>query len=291
MNESSLGLALVNILLGHVWVLLLLVGAGICLAVAKYWISAYAFCAALAMYGFNMSGFSAVEKPGPKSDSDWSISVLSISVRSSNPEVGMLLNEVLNNGYDIIALQELQDHKLLADVLLKYPEYQAYYQTGKSTAILSRFPAVEHLHIKNLQRVIVKIDAQTSMAVYNLHAPKFSSNLEHYNKFFADLLAEVASSSQDNMLIMGDFNSTQHNYWRRQLLSFGLQSALHNSGRGWLGTFPTEHRRYGMFFPFLSIDDVYSRGVELIGAQVLDKHYGSDHYPVHVVMHITDTVN
>lgn len=286
MNESSLWLALLNILLGNLWALLLFSAAGICLVFAKYRLSACGLFAALAVYGLSMSGFFSAEKQSPENHSAKTISVLSVSVRSSNLQVDVLLNEVLKGSYDIIALQELQDQKLLKEILLQHPEYQVYYQSGKSTAILSRFPAVEHAHIKNLQRVIVKLDQKTSLALYNLHAPKFSSNLAQYNTFFADLLIEVESAAQENILIIGDFNSTKHNYWRSKLSSFGFRSALHDSGRGWLGTFPSKHRRYGMLFPFLSIDDIYGKGVELMSAQVLDNHYGSDHYPVHAVLRI-----
>lgn len=286
MTESSLSFALLNMLLGNIWALLLVAGAGICLLGAKFRLSAFAFLAALGVFGLSMSGFSSADKHLTDSDTAKTISVLSVSVRSSNPHVDTLLHAVLKGGYDIIALQELRDQKLLTEILRQYPEYQGYFKHGKSTVILSRFAAVEHTHIKNVQRVIVQIDEHTRLALYNLHAPKFSKNLAQYNMFFAGLLSDVEASQQSNILIIGDFNSTQHNYWRTKLPGLGFSSALHDSGRGWLGTFPTKNRRYGMLFPFLSIDDIYGKGVELVSAQVLDKHHGSDHYPVHSVLRV-----
>lgn len=282
--ENSLWMAFLNLLMEQIWAIIFFFAAGISLARGRYKKTAVWLLGMGSAYVVNMSGFlSPILKP-VQAGSITDISVVSVSVRSSNPQVGMLLAEMLKGGYDIVAVQELQDQKLMLDVLKNYPGYFCYYQPGKSTVVLSRFPAVESIHLKNVQRVTLQIDPDNTLQVYNLHAPKYSSNLALYNKFFAGVFQSIENNQQGKIVIAGDFNSTQNNYWRGKLPSLNFSSALHDAGSGWLATFPTKYRSYGFLFPFVSIDDIYVKNMKLISGDVLGKYYGSDHHPVHAML-------
>jgi endonuclease/exonuclease/phosphatase (EEP) superfamily protein YafD len=83
------------------------------------------------------------------------------------------------------------------------------------------------------------------------------------------------------VVVMGDFNSVETNYWRQVLHNeFMFTGALTHIGRGFINTFPSKHRIYGGVIPFISIDEIYHRGINGMSGEVLSDYLGSDHYPV-----------
>ncbi len=86
------------------------------------------------------------------------------------------------------------------------------------------------------------------------------------------------------VLVVGDFNSTRHQ-WAYRHLAQGLQNALTQRGRGWNKTFPSQ-------FPLVQIDHVLASAEWTVtSAQVSplrENHAASDHRPVLVQLRFAD---
>lgn len=284
MIESSPLISLINLATGYALEGLLSLVACLALVLKRPILSAILILVAISAYTVKMYGFHQSKnhlQPG----SLHTLSIFSMSVRSSNPNLDKLLREIMKSEHDIIALQEVQDKKILKKYATENTNYHFYYQNNKSTVIISKFPAVEHKNINNLQKVILEVEENKTITIYNLHAPKFIKSSKYYNDFFTTLTNEVNFTSKQPTIIAGDFNSTKDNYWRKRLeKKQNFKSALHDAGSGWLATFPSKHRIYGFLFPFLSIDDIYVKNIGLITAKVIHEHHGSDHYPVYALL-------
>jgi endonuclease/exonuclease/phosphatase (EEP) superfamily protein YafD len=87
----------------------------------------------------------------------------------------------------------------------------------------------------------------------------------------ANSLAAVALSSEEPMILMGDFNSPPSSIAYRTL-STQLKDSFSSAGWGWGLTFPASH-------PFWRIDYIWCRGLTPVGCQVLQLP-ASDHRPV-----------
>ncbi|VVP27700.1 hypothetical protein PS900_04190 [Pseudomonas fluorescens] len=289
MIESTSISALLNLLLGYAAEIIFLFLAGISLAFKRLKWVLLCLAGSVFCFVFSMTGVHPVAstiKP-PSHETALDLDMLSVSIRSSNPRAKELLQQIIQDDYDIIALQEVSDTELISSVLKSRPDYYGFYNKDKATAIISKFEAIEHSYTKNIQKVTLKVRGNQELTLYNLHAPKFIYNISQYNLFFHELITEVSDNAQRNIVIAGDFNSTKENYWRRLLgSSKGFTSAVHDVGKGWLATFPTQHRVYGHLGSFLSIDDIYVKGLEVTAAKVLNQHYGSDHYPVNAQIRV-----
>lgn len=286
MIESSPLISLINLATGYILEGILFLLACLALVLKRPMLAASLLLAVFSAYTVKMYGFHQ-NKGLLRSDSLHTLSILSMSVRSSNPNLDNLLHEILKSKHDIITLQEVQDKEILKKHAEKNTNYHFYYQDKKSTVIISKFPAVEHKNINNIQKVTLEIVQNTKITIYNLHAPKFIKSSKYYNDFFSTLLREIKSNTMQPTIIAGDFNSTKDNYWRSELKkNQNFKSALHDAGSGWLATFPSKNRIYGFLFPFLSIDDIYVKNMDLITAKVIHEHHGSDHYPVYALLDI-----
>lgn len=88
----------------------------------------------------------------------------------------------------------------------------------------------------------------------------------------AEILARMIEKETLPVLVIGDLNSTAHN-WAYRRLSRGLQDAFRIAGRGWGATYHTK-------LPFVRIDFVLAGPeFEIVSAEVLGSRL-SDHRPL-----------
>ncbi len=272
--EQTLFHALWNVIIGFIPLLVLFI-AIFCTLIFRRWRVAGAL-SVLFVFVFVVLNFGfANENLAPD------LKIASFSVRSSNATAHAGVKSLLDMNNDIVAFQEVNEN-VRVNVIneVEGSGYFLHERFNKSTLLFSKYPIREQSYIGNIQRTL--IDYKEGIVIYNIHTPKYTSNIQYYNSFFSALVEAVKQEPDlTAIIIMGDFNSVSNNYWRSMLESeLGFKGALTDGGVGFLNTFPTKYRRYGKLVAFLSIDEVYIKGASSIVGRVYDEHFGSDHYPV-----------
>lgn len=274
MPEKTELLAWLNVLLSQ-WGAL---GGGafalVCALLSRKVLALIGVVFAVCSYVFCMTGYRGVSMDQVQVAS----SVVSASVYARNKTPDRFYDSVLALNPDIIFWQEVPDvQKMLQR---SQGSYFVAGQKQQGTLIFSRWPIESQRYIGNILLARVKGEAGKSLTLVSFHAPKFFVDIAGYNKFYRALLDELEHLKGESVIVGGDFNSTEFNYWRRVLRADGFGSALQDYGSGWLGTFPASGRPSLPGIPLVSIDDIYAGGLVLLRGEVLGESAGSDHYPV-----------
>jgi endonuclease/exonuclease/phosphatase (EEP) superfamily protein YafD len=127
-------------------------------------------------------------------------------------------------------------------------------------------------------RVVQKIEVEVgerTLRVIGLHAPR--PQLPEYNYFgYYEKLIPLLTSESGPVVIVGDFNATQHSHVYKRLKEGGLRSAHDDRGRGYATTWPNKR----WLVPPIRIDQAFvTRDVECINISE-GRGIGSDHKPL-----------
>jgi endonuclease/exonuclease/phosphatase (EEP) superfamily protein YafD len=228
---------------------------------------------------------SAVVSPGPvDAKSTASLRVFYVNANRYNQSRDELLAEVAAAHPDVVVFAEFwipwRPTMLKSPVMAAFPygtDLQSW--TRGDVIVRSRVP------IEDLQahwaggRVFIEFNVTFDgrpLHFLGLHSPRPMNMESHdYRGYWKDVLPAIAKRPRP-LVVLGDFNSTQHSRIYEQVTALGLRSVHELLGRGFVTTWPNGK----LWMPPIRIDHVFIspevecvRCVEGVGA-------GSDHRPL-----------
>jgi endonuclease/exonuclease/phosphatase (EEP) superfamily protein YafD len=185
---------------------------------------------------------------------------------------------------DVIVVAEI--HRTWLDTLLKSDILKTYrygtnlkYRHGRDISVFSRLPVSRMQLIEAEERVSIAVDiplGDETLRLFCVHSPRprFGARNE-YAEFWQEVVPTVAAEPRP-LVMLGDFNATQHSLVYKQLAADGLRSAHEDRGRGYATTWPNGRRPV----PPIRIDQaLLSADVECISITE-GEGPGSDHKPL-----------
>jgi len=129
----------------------------------------------------------------------------------------------------------------------------------------------------------IQLGAQT-LRLIGLHAPRpIGSPMYNYHGYWEQMIP-ILTGEQGPVVIVGDFNATEHSRVYRNLTADRLRSAHDDRGRGYAATWPNGQ----LWLPPIRIDQAFvSPEVECVRI-VEGEGRGSDHKPLIVDVQIRD---
>jgi vancomycin resistance protein VanJ len=225
-----------------------------------------------------------------RNNPDHSLKVVSFNVFQRNTDVGALIEIILDQDPDIVALQELTP-EVSSQMALILDDFYPYHTLDlhanmMGQGLLSRFPInqISDLPDYNYQSVQVE-SPEGSIRIFNIHSPTlfpstWKKDWQIQRSFFESLQTDIAAT-EGPLLVMGDFNTTpqSENY---AFLARNLSDTFIESGWGFGFSYPAKPK-FGISLPIplVRIDyifiDPHFRSYE---TRVLSESGGSDHRPV-----------
>jgi len=214
--------------------------------------------------------------------------VMTFNVNYANRNVADIADLIRAESPDVIAMQELTPglmRPLKAELASEYPYFLYDYRQGL-TGLISRHPLTAkpvHPVLRYNQRASIETPGGT-VTVWGVHlATALSQRGWEWQKDMAAAIAEEARQEAGPLIVLGDFNTTDHTETYR-LVADQLTDVHWSVGRGFGFTFP-DLRRYGANSPILGpvvrIDHIFVNDhFTPQGIHVIPSGYGSDHQPV-----------
>jgi endonuclease/exonuclease/phosphatase (EEP) superfamily protein YafD len=148
-----------------------------------------------------------------------------------------------------------------------------------SVNVFSRLPLTSEIQNWVDGRAMHTIEigvGEAKLRVVGLHAPRPSAGPRcNYRGYWQQMLP-LLTAGQGLLVVVGDFNATQHSAVYERLTSGGLQSAHEALGRGYATTWPNGH----YWLPPIRIDQAFlSEEVECLSITE-GRGRGSDHRPL-----------
>jgi endonuclease/exonuclease/phosphatase (EEP) superfamily protein YafD len=218
------------------------------------------------------------------------LTMMTFNVHQRNTDVEAIIELILREDADIVALQELTPEisSALAHAVRERYRYHTL-QPGRAASgqgLLSRYP-LTHVSLKSSYRhqSAVIQTPEGPVTLLNIHSPSlyplgWKRDWQGQRSFIQTLVDEV-SQIQGPLLVVGDFNTTplSENY---ALIRHRLQDAFAESGWGLGFSYPNT-RKFGLPVPHpvVRIDYIfYSEHLRSHETYVLRDSAGSDHRPV-----------
>ena len=220
---------------------------------------------------------SATQAPGQ-------VRIFYANVFGQNHEFGAMINEAIRADADVIVVAELTRPSVKE--LARSEAIKAYHY-GTNLArrhagdinVYSRLPVNRMQLIVSRNRVCIVVDlvlGNETLRLICVHSPKpLLDGANNYALFWQQMLPIIAEQLEP-LVVIGDFNATQHSLVYKQLTSGRLRSAHEDRGRGYAMTWPN-----GQWpLPPLRIDQaLLSPQVECVSI-VEGEGPGSDHKPL-----------
>jgi endonuclease/exonuclease/phosphatase (EEP) superfamily protein YafD len=151
--------------------------------------------------------------------------------------------------------------------------------------IFSKLPVVDEVQNWVTGRLVRSVDIQLGserLRVVGLHAhrPLYAPNYD-YAAYWKQMIPLLATEPRP-LLVIGDFNATQHSLVYRQLRAAGLRSAHDDRGRGFAATWPNGTA----WLPPIRIDQAFLSAEVECERIVEGRGLGSDHKPLIVDVRI-----
>jgi endonuclease/exonuclease/phosphatase (EEP) superfamily protein YafD len=182
---------------------------------------------------------------GAASSSD-RIRVFFANVFARNTEFDALLNEIADADPDVIVLVEFSRpwHAAFVDspVMAPYVHGSGRLKSHiNSVNVFSKLPLANEIQNWVQGRAVHTVDipiGSTSLRITGLHAPRplpgpKYNYFEHWGEMIPLLTVE-----QSPLVVVGDFNATEHSRVYKRLTESGLRSAHDDRGRGYATTWP-----------------------------------------------------
>lgn len=230
------------------------------------------------------------EYAGDPSGFDGDLKVVSYNLHFSEALKEILSDLQLISGIDVLLLQEAHEtalERISQRLKMNYVYFPAsVHQHGRNfgNAILSRWPLSDpekiilpHKNPRNGQiRVTTKASVEVGSRMIHVYSVHFETLWLGQAKRMEQIRAQVASITPEEELVVvgGDFNAITSGGMRRiEALFMHADISLATSALGsttnmpWIG---------------LSMDHIFSRGMQVLDAGVLRGTSGSDHLPIWV---------
>lgn len=218
------------------------------------------------------------------------VSVMTFNVHKRNMNTEAVIDAILSEDADIVALQETTQ-ELSANLSHALADRYPYNTLGggpfaEGQAMLSRFPLTPLSPSPDYRYQKVRIESPIgAFTVLNVHTPTlfpigWREDWEQQREFVR-VLAQEAVRVTGPLLVMGDFNTTpqSENYG---ILSQVLKDAFAERGSGFGMTYPASPK-LGIRLPWalVRIDYIFcSTQFSPIDVHVIARNGGSDHFPV-----------
>ena len=223
-----------------------------------------------------------------------SLRIFFANVLQTNRESDAMLQEIAAADPDVVVLAEWGWRW---DQAFQKSPLSAVYVHGISARqrhfgnvnIFSKLPL--HGEIQNwvtgrlVRTANIQLGSQT-LRVVALHAPRplYAPNYD-YSGYWNQMIPLLTTETRP-LLVIGDFNATEHSLVYQRLKAAGLRSAHDDRGRGYATTWPND----AYWLPPIRIDQAFlSREVECERI-VEGRGKGSDHKPLVVDVRIRDAV-
>jgi endonuclease/exonuclease/phosphatase (EEP) superfamily protein YafD len=206
------------------------------------------------------------------------------NVRSRNREWNGILDEIAAAKPDLVVLVEV--NRAWFDVLKQAQVMQPFVHgttLGEpfmgEVMVFSKLPISSHQRTWIVGRVCNVVDiplANAALRLFCLHSPRphISSPLGY--RVFWEKVTPLVAEQPTPLMVLGDFNATQHSLVYQRLTSLGLRAAHVDRGRGYATTWPNGRR----FLPPIRIDHaLVSSDVECLDITE-GVGWGSDHKPL-----------
>jgi endonuclease/exonuclease/phosphatase (EEP) superfamily protein YafD len=220
---------------------------------------------------------SATEKPQ-------SVRVFYANVLGQNLEINPMIDEAIGSNADVIVLAEMQRPwypELAKSEALKEYRYgtQLQHRHEGDVNVFSRLPIrrLQLIKLGNRTSVVADLALENeTLRLFCLHSPRpIVDGAGEYVLFWRQM-EPILAEQLEPIVVVGDFNATQHSLVYEQLMSGHFRSAHEDRGRGYATTWPNGLRPV----PPIRIDQAFlSPQVECISVDE-GTGLGSDHKPL-----------
>lgn len=249
-------------------------------------------CALLLVIWGNYSIISDLLPKLPAKTKGKPLQIMSVNLLARNRKTTSVIQKIIEVQPDVIVLQEYSPkwHRAFSrNFASQYPH--AIYKVRTDSfggAIYAKIPFIESTCRLSLGagvptfRVEVEHESQRWI-IYNIHLlpPRRLDYVEIQQQQFAALY-KALQVEKHPLLVCGDFNWTQHNWYHRRLKNLGLQEGHESCGHGTGNTWPT----LGLlnYFPGIRIDHIYTGNGIICADHYTAAIAGSDHFALIAVI-------
>jgi endonuclease/exonuclease/phosphatase (EEP) superfamily protein YafD len=228
----------------------------------------------------------------PVSNASPTLRVFFANVMGSNKEHAALLDEIAQSNPEVVVLVEFGWWWHVAftksEVMAPYKYGSGWTQADLgSVSLFSKLPLrmeqQEWFEGRAVHTADIELGAKT-LRLVGLHAPRPTGPPQPDYFAYWQQVAPKLLGEKGPVLVVGDFNATEHSRVYRDLTQGRFRSAHEDRGRGWASTWP--NGKYPL--PPIRIDQAFvSRQVECLRI-VEGEGRGSDHKPLVVDVRIRD---
>jgi len=203
------------------------------------------------------------------------------NVHARNLQMEAILAEARRYDPDVIVLVEMQ-RWWWRTMIARRPLADFPYGTnldGRNAGdvgVFSRIPVrrFEQIHVAGRTVLVLDLAVEgETLRLFALHSPRPTPDSRDSYFEFWELIGRVVTQQQGPVVVVGDFNATQHSWVYGRLQAGGLRSAHEDRGRGMAMTWPN----VVLPFPLIRIDQVFlSPEVDCVSIQEGEAP-GSDH--------------
>ena len=220
------------------------------------------------------------------------ITIFTSNLLMVNQNTNGICQEILNYDADILMLQEYSkiwdDSFQIFGIIKKYKYCIKHVRNDSfGTAIYSKLPFVYKPELWWIDDIpfteaLIKVNDNKYLKVYNLHPlpPRLNEYMNVFNSQLNAIYERIKRENEETnhgLLVAGDFNNTQHNFWVKKFDSIkNMKSAHKLCGRGYAITFPN-----GIFpVPPIRLDHCFVNNKLNLYNISEGEGMGSDHLPL-----------
>lgn len=217
-------------------------------------------------------------------DAPRAIKIFYVNVRGRNRDVKGIFDEALSADAEVVIFVEVQrwwlDQLRASEIPKAYPYgTNLWKRHGGDVNVFSRLPVSRLEQITVALRATIVVDiplGSETLRIFSVHSPRpLLDPIGNYARFWQHL-EPILAEQRGPVVVIGDFNATQHSLIFEQLQADGLRSAHVDRGRGFATTWPNE----ALWLPPIRIDQAFlSPEVECVSiAEGVGP--GTDHKPL-----------
>jgi endonuclease/exonuclease/phosphatase (EEP) superfamily protein YafD len=266
----------------------LLVGVGLSLLTNRHLLSLLLVLPSL----FLLLTYAPLFMPRPdRSNGGFQVKVMSYNVWRENSNISGIAEVIRKQKPDLILLQEIHRHKLMALIseldALYLGESFVVFEERMHQAIISHFPleAVAVGPDKGEAQKAIVSTPEGEITVLNVHPPRGRWQRRHEQMIA--LISDDIAVARNPLILGGDFNTTDQSQ-TFQLFGPILKNSHWQAGWGFGFTYPTSAVNFfGKFTlpPLVRIDHIFhSKHFITQEASTLTSSGGSDHFPIIAVL-------
>jgi endonuclease/exonuclease/phosphatase (EEP) superfamily protein YafD len=237
-------------------------------------------------------GITAENLTGAAASSD-RIRIFFANVLAQNNEFDALLEEIAEADPDVIVLVEFSGRWYRAfqnsPIMTPYIHGSGQLISHIATVnVFSKLPLANEIQNWVRGRAVHTMDiplGSNSLRIVGLHAPRPIRGLKYdYSEYWGEM-TPLLTTDQGPLVVVGDFNATEHSKVYKRLTESRLRSAHDDRGRGYATTWPNGRNPC----PPIRIDQALVSPEIEVERIVEGRGRGSDHKPLILDVRVRDT--